>query len=533
MKRYIRMLSFSTVFVVGGILHVLLRQVAFTDCFSQLFYGVMVLIWGRLIKNQIIEKRIRIIYWGIVGVLETYYLLQICRYRLIDGNNRHLWYAYYIPMLFIPLLFFYLTLFINCTEKEKRRPQYLLFAVPTITLAGLVMTNDYHQLFLHLENAGTDSVSASNAGILLYVYCVYSYGMLIAAFIMLFRKCRISISKRKILQLIIIECICLFLLISYVTDICPKINGVKLWNIGEIYAICCVFILEACMQVGLITVNTSYNKIFQETDLPAVIRDLSGKIVYRTKGADAAITPSQESIVRSSDISGGSVTWAVDLSAVNTLNRQITETIGQINARNHYLTTQNAMQEEKASIDARNRVYDRIAGIVSYQLSQIENLLNSDEIDFAKRLKKIVVYNAYIKRRSNLELLRESEEKISVVEINTAIRESVNYLELNQINVSVNFLIDGVMSADAAVLAYDFFETVAEYVLNKVSMLSVTVAERDGIISMRMLTDIPDCSFIDTWSSRELATCNGKIVKTENNQDSILALFFERGGDKS
>ena len=47
MKRYIRMLSFSTVFVVGGILHVLLRQVAFTDCFSQLFYGVMVLIWGR------------------------------------------------------------------------------------------------------------------------------------------------------------------------------------------------------------------------------------------------------------------------------------------------------------------------------------------------------------------------------------------------------------------------------------------------------------------------------------------------------
>jgi len=211
MKRYIRMLSFSTVFVVGGILHVLLRQVAFTDCFSQLFYGVMVLIWGRLIKNQIIEKRIRIIYWGIVGVLETYYLLQICRYRLIDGNNRHLWYAYYIPMLFIPLLFFYLTLFINCTEKEKRRPQYLLFAVPTITLAGLVMTNDYHQLFLHLENEGTDSVSASNAGILLYVYCVYSCGMLIAAFIMLFRKCRISISKRKILQLIIIACICLLL----------------------------------------------------------------------------------------------------------------------------------------------------------------------------------------------------------------------------------------------------------------------------------------------------------------------------------
>lgn len=532
MERYIRMISFSAVFIVGGILHALFVKADFVDCFSQLFCGVVVLVWGMLIKSRIIERRIRIIYMEIVGVLEVYFLLQICRYRLVDGNDRHLWYAYYIPMLIIPFLFLYLTLYMNRSEKEKRHPIHLLFAVMTFVLAGLIMTNDYHQLFLRLDDAMQDSMSTSNAGILLYIYCVYSCGMLVAAFIMLFHKCRISIPRRKILQLVIIVCICVFLFISYVTDIYPRINGTKLWNIGEIFAICCIFVLEGCMQVGLITVNTGYTGIFQETDLPAVIRDVSGKIVYRTKGADAVLTPSPESLVRSSGISGGSVTWAVDLSAVNTLNRQITETIGQINARNHYLTTQNEMQEEKAAIDARNRVYDRIAGMVSHQLAQIEHLLDSDEIDFSKRLKKIVVYNAYIKRRSNLELLRESEDRISVVEIITAIRESVTYLELNQINVSVNFLIDGEMSADAAVLAYDFFETVAEHVLNKVSMLSVTVAERDGIISMRMLTDISDCSFIDKWSCKELTKCKGKIVKTENNQDSILALFFERGGDR-
>lgn len=532
MERYIRMLSFTTVFIVGGILHILLWKADYVDCFSQLFYGVMVLVWGLLVKNQIIERRIRITYWGIVGTMEVYFLLQICRYRLTDGNNRYLWYAYFIPMLVIPLLFLYLTLFINRQKEEPKRPLYRLLAVPTIVLAALIMTNDFHQLFMRLDDSLTDSIKTSTAGVLLYIYYAYSGGMLLAAFIILFNKCRVSISKRKILRLAIVVCICLFLWLSYETEIGPSVHGIKLWNVGEIYAICGIFILEACMQVGLITVNTSYTRIFQETDLPAVIRDITGRDVYRTKGAEAVFSPSEETLVRKSDISGGSVTWAVDLSAVNTLNRQIAETIGQINARNHYLTTQNAMKEEKAAIDARNRVYDRIARIVSSQLTQIEKLLADSETDFTKRLKKIVVYNAYIKRRSNLELLRESEDKISAAEIYTAIAESVNYLELNQINVSVNFLIDGEISVDAAVLVYDFFETVAEYVLNKISMLSVTVAERSGIISIRMLTDIPDCSFIDNWSSRELVACHGKIVKTENNQDSILALSFERGGDR-
>lgn len=530
MERYFRMISFSVFFIIGGILHVLLRTADFADCFSQLFYGVMVLAWGMLVKGQIIDKRMRAIYWQIVIVLEMYFLLQICRYRLADANNRHLWYAYYIPMLVIPLLFFYLTFFIN-RPQETRRHHYALFSIPTVVLAILIMTNDYHQLFMRLDKMGTDSLSLSNAGILVYFYYVYSYGLLVVAFVVLFRKCQVSISKRKVMQLVLILVLCLFLLISYATPISPRINGTRLWNIGEIFAICNIFILEACMQVGLITVNTRYNWIFQNADIPAVIQDADGRRVYQTKGGEAVFVPSEDSLINTSNISGGCVSWVVDLSAVNALNRQITETIEQINARNHYLKTQNSMMEEKAAIDARNRVYDRIAQTVSAQLAKIDEQLADEQTDFSQRLRKIVVYNAYIKRRSNLELLRESGEIISSGEIGTAIRESVNYLQLNQMNVSFSFLIDGDIAVDAAILAYDFFEKVAEYVLDKISMLSIIVAEKDGIISLRMLTDIPDCSFIDGWSSDELIACNGRIVKTENGKDSILALFFERGGD--
>lgn len=533
MERYKRLICFSVVFVIGGILHVLLRSVDLTGCFGQLFYGVMVLVWGMLVNEQIIDRRVRNISWGIVLFLEMYFILQICRYRLTEGYNRPLWYSYYIPMLAIPLLFFYLTLYMNRQKDDIPNPRFFLVSVPAFVIVILIMTNDYHRLFVRLDDITVDSVNKSNAGILVYIYWTYVVLILVSAFVLLFYKCQVSISKQKIIQLIIIFCVCILLLVSYVTKLCPSINGIKLWNIGEIFALVSIYLLEGCMQLGLIQVNTKYTWIFQKTDLPAAIQNSNGEYVYLTNGADAVLNPSKESFVRTSDINGGTVSWAVDLSAVNELNRQITTTIGRIDARNSYLTTQNAVKEEMAAVDARNRMYDRIAGIVGYQLGKIEKLLEEKESDFSERLKKIVVYNAYIKRRSNLELLRESEEIIPVAELYTAISESANYLKLNEIDVTLNFNINGDISANAGILAYDFFETVSENVLNRGSMMSVNLTDSNGKLSIRILTNILDCSFIDNWNRDELPLCRGEIVKTESDSDSILALFFERGGAQS
>lgn len=530
MERYKRLICYSIIFIIGGILHVLLRTVDLTSCFSQLFFGFMVLMWGIQVKDQIIDRRVRNLTVGIVLSLEMYFLLQICRYRLAEGNNRLLWYSYYIPMIIIPLLFFYITLYMNRQKNEAPNSKFTLVAVPAFAIIPLIMTNDFHQLFVRLDGTSVDSITLNNAGILVYVYRFYTIALLIWAFILLFYKCQITISKHKILQLIIILCICLFLLISYVTGLSPKINGVKLWEIGEIYAIVSIFVLEACMLVGLISVNTRYSWIFQETDLPAVIQDRNGEYVYLTKGAGAVINPSKESFVRSSDISGGSVSWAVDLSAVNELNRQISDTIEQINARNRSLSIQNTIKEETAAVDARNKVYDRIAGIVSKQLRCIDELLAEEEQDFSQRLKKIVVFNAYIKRRSNLELLRESDEVISAGELYTAISESIGYLKLNQIEISFIFELAGDISVDACILAYDFFEGIAETVLSRASRLAVNVTEKDGRIYLRILTDMADSSAIDDWKCDEFVPCKGIINKTENDSDSIFVLSFEKGG---
>lgn len=530
MERYKRFIIFSIVFLIGGILHVVLREVDFTACFSPLFYGVLVLVWGMLVDDQVIDRRVRILVRGIVFFLGMYFLLQICRYRLTNGNSRFFRYAYYIPMIFLPLLFFYITIYMNRQKNDVPDKRLNLVSVPALVLIPLIMTNDLHQLFIRLDDNLVDSVTRTNAGILVYPYWIYTTSLLVVSFVLLFYKCQISISKQKIIQLIITLSVCLVLLVSYVTGLAPKINGVKLWEIGEIYAIISIFVLETCMLVGLISVNTRYSWIFRETDFPAVIKDNNGEVVYRTEGADAVFNPTRESFVKAADISGGSVSWAVDLSSINALNRQIAATIDQIEARNRTLTIQNTIREETAAVDARSKVYDRIAGKVSNQLGKIEELLSLEGEDFSDRLRKIVVYNVYIKRRSNLELLRENEKIIPIEELCMAILESIGYLKLNSIDVNFTCTVDGNMSANANILAYDYFETVAEAVLNRASMLSINLTEKDRRLSLRILADITNCSFMDEWNCEEFEECCGKITKTEDNKDSILVLSFDRGG---
>ena len=152
MERYKRFIIFSIVFLIGGILHVVLREVDFTACFSPLFYGVLVIVWEMLVDDQVIDRRVRTLVRGIVFFLGMYFLLQICRYRLTNGNSRFFRYAYYIPMIFLPLLFFYITIYMNHQKNDLPDKRLNLVSVPAWVLIPLIMTNDLHQLFIRLDD---------------------------------------------------------------------------------------------------------------------------------------------------------------------------------------------------------------------------------------------------------------------------------------------------------------------------------------------------------------------------------------------
>ncbi|MDO5155838.1 MAG: histidine kinase N-terminal 7TM domain-containing protein [Eubacteriales bacterium] len=519
----------AVIFLFGGILHVLLRNVDFTDCFSQVFYGCVVLFWSVTIRERIINYKVRHILYAIIFFMEMYFVLQICKYRLFF-NNRTVWAYYYIPMLIIPILLLDLSLSINRKEREKLDKRLILAAIPGALLVLMIITNNLHMWFLKIDSA-KDEIRISNAGVFYYLYWMYVVIMFVAVTVILFRKCRISISKKRvgILAFTYVMCVGSFLL--HAIGITLKINGVKLWNIGELFAFCMICILEVCIKIGLIPANSNYKKFFYRTDIPAVIKDSKDEVVYTSAKATKFTVPSEDEYIQTQPISGGSVSYMVNLATVNALNREIEDVTEQITVRNNYLKTQNSLKEERASVDARNRVYDRIAEIVSSQTAKINEILDDKETEYASRFKKIAVYNAYIKRRSNMELLSESEKTFSVSEIVTAIAESAEYIKLNDIEVMFSPFATGTVSADIAILTYEFFEEIAEIVLEEVKMMSVILTNKEDILSLRVVINSVKLQFIEKWKEKEVKSCGGKISITKDEEDTIIALSFEKGGE--
>lgn len=518
----------AAIYLLGGILHVLLRNVDFTDCFSQLFFGCVVLLWSVNMSGKIINYKIRHILYSIVFFLEMYFILQICKYRLFF-NNRNVWTLYYIPMLVIPMLLYYLALCLNRKEQDKPDRRFFLAFIPGAVLVLMILTNYLHMYFLKIDGDG-DELRIRDAGVFYYLYWIYIVLMVIAATVILFGKCRISISRQKVIKLAFTYAMCMGVLLLHLVGFRPTINGVALWNIGEMFAFCVIGVLEACIRIGLIPANSNYNEFFYRADIPAVIRNGKDEVVYASDSAGRFAAPSKDEYIQTEPISGGSVSYIMDLSAVNALNREIEDVTEQITVRNNYLKTQNSLKEERAGVDARNRVYDRIAGIVDHQITKIDAILDDSTIDPVERFKKIAVYNAYIKRRSNMELLGQSETTFPVSEIVTAITESAEYLKLNEIDVMFSHFAGGKAAADAAILTYEFFEAIAEIIFEGAKKMSVILTNKEDALTLRIIVNLAGLPFSESWKREEVQASSGTINIMQDDEDTILALSFEKGG---
>ena len=92
-----------------------------------------------------------------------------------------------------------------------------------------------------------------------------------------------------------------------------------------------VGLAESCIELGLIPSNTDYNRLFRLSKNKAVITDHSGKVIYSSSDEMELPPPDEDTLVNTRSIHGGQISWTVDLSALNKLNRQLQETTERIN----------------------------------------------------------------------------------------------------------------------------------------------------------------------------------------------------------
>ena len=501
----------------------------------------LLIAWCVSIRRRLTNRQVRNLLIA-VGILMAFWLtVRTVKYELIaDRTNpigRYIWYSYYIPMILIPLIGIFVVKYID-KPVDYAHPKWMNYlAIPAVLMLALVFTNDLHQQVFRFHKGIELYDTQYQYGIPYYILMAWFIlgGLYFAA--MLLKKSRVPGSKQ--MQRL---------------PLCIMLGAIVFWVLYTLKVIKCdltimdclliVCLVESAIQSGMIPSNTNHRELFDMTTVPLLIVDEDFQPHYVSSSAlplsEADIAKTQtgavhqeNTLLRSTPIHAGRVVWQDDITVQNTLHQQLQSIREQMSEENTLLQAEVELTEHKAKADEQNRLYDRIAQEVAPQLIRAEELMKqvSAKPENARELmSKLCVLGCYIKRRGNLLLLGEDNKQIPAVELEHCIRESLENLRLGGIFTLLNSQCDGTLPVTVVVSIYDFYENVAERLLDKATAFLVNLKCEDGAMTMNI--QIGCSEEIAEQAFTGLTFPCGSFRYEVMEEDVVVSLTTNRGGGK-
>lgn len=509
--------------------------------YAGLFIAWSVSIHYRITQNDIQKYLIisasLMVFWFIVREAKYHFLYEI------DIVCRYLWYSYYIPMILLPAILFVTALRIGRTKTRPLWRSWNLLFVPAVIMIAGVFTNDLHQLIFRFRpgfiNWGTDYTY----GILYAVIINWIAVFILASLAVIFHKCHISRIKKSVWVPIICLIVCTSYLLWTFTD--DFIYGEKLFQVPEMFCFMIVALCESCIQVGLIPSNIGYGDFLNASTVRAQLADKNGSIRYASENA-SPLTPEQikaagghpvlldkDTRLSSQPVGGGRIYWTDNLTAVNNMNDEIAEIKEQLSEYHDLLRAEAELKGRTARAAEQNRLYDVIAAVIKPQLDKLALLLDAAAPDDPRLKEKYAlacVLNAYIKRRSNLELIGENMAEMQSFELVSSIRESVEYLSVYGVSCSFAWEGDGVLPAEALILTYELFEMVVEAAIPRLSGLLVNLTVLDGALLLKLSMEDTNAVIDAGWRADRVGACGGTLSVTKEDGTVFVTFRTRKGG---
>ena len=503
-------------------------------CFllTNLIYIGLAMAWGFSISRRTLHRDDR--RWLLLGcaMAVLWLFLRAVKYRFFsdDAITRHLWYLYYVPQILAPLFSLFAALQLGRREGAAFSRRWYLLFIPAVLLIGGVLTNDLHQLVFRAVPGAATLEADYTHGWMYYLAMTWIVGLLLATGIIVYRKCRVSESRRYAWIPL-----CVFLG-GFALCALSFANIYTFHKMPECFCLTFAAFWESCLQVGLIPTNGYYRYFFSESTVAAQIVNGRGEPVYRAKNAPN-LTPDQleaaacESILLNADtrlqsapVQDGRVYWLEDISKINQIQAQLAEINAQLSEENELIQAENELKRQRAQIEEQNRLMDAMLSLVQPQLLAINRLLSDKS---AQSLKHICILGAYVKRRVNLALICDKKMVVPVDELAHCIRESLTYLTQYGAVCALHQEGRGSVSSREAQTAYDFFEDCLEAALPSLSALMVRLECGERFSIRLMLEDAAGLPNVDQYRTL------GKLTIDDADGALCATLSFDRGGERA
>ena len=497
---------------------------------TNLIYIGLAMAWGFSISRRSLHRNDR--RWLLLGctMAVLWLFLRAVKYRFFsdDTITRHLWYLYYVPQILAPLFSLFAALQLGRREGDALSRKWYLLFIPAALLIGGILTNDLHQMAFRAAPGAVTLEADYTHGRVYYLAMTWIVALLLATGIIVYRKCRVSESRRYAWVPL-----CVFLG-GFALCSLSFANIYTFHKMPECFCLTFAAFWESCLQVGLLPTNGHYRYFFSESTVAAQIVDGQGCPVYRAKNAPN-LTPNQleagarESILLNTDtrlqsvpVQDGRVYWVEDIAKINRIQAQLAEINAQLSEENELIQAENELKRQRTQTEEKNRLMDEMIALVRPQLHQINRLLEEESV---QNLKHVCLLGAYVKRRVNLALICDKKAAVLADELAHCIRESLTYL--TQYGAVCTLHQDGrgdVNSRDVQT-AYDFFEDCLETALPTLSALMVRVECGERFSVRLMLEDAAGLPNVDKYRTL------GKLTIDDADGELCATLSFDRGGE--
>ena len=510
----------------------------FTILRAAIYIGLFVA-WGISVRSRIIQPQVRRYLTAVSALMIFWMTVRSIRYSLEEALwvMRHLWYLYYLPMLFIPLLAVFIALSLGKPESFRLPKWTVLLYIPTAALLLLVLTNDLHQLVFRFPEDAVVWMNEYRYGIVYFPVVGWMVLCALTALVIMLVKCRVP-NSRKVLVLPFVPVV---LSVIYGALYIFQLPWLRLIA-GDVTVVFCLLIaatLESCIQCCLIQSNTHYRELFDASTVGAQITDPEYHVVLSSRAAQEVnietLRQTQQAPVMleggirlsGAPVRGGHVLWTEDVSELLEVLEELQDVKDSLEDNNALLRAEYTLKAREAHIAEQDRLYNIIQRETAPRIKLLAELTDAfetmgDEAQRKQILGKMAVIGAYLKRRSNLIFLADKTPLFQEKELHLTFGESMDNLELCGITCGLLSELEGPVEARQLMKMYDLFEEIVERSIDTMTTITVWIGPADGALRITINTD----------SAADLSPLGSDSVSALRDEDGEwqLCMVLRAGG---
>ncbi len=468
-------------------------------------YLLLFALWGFSLDRRIIQKQALHCLRLTAALMLLWLILRTLKYEFVTDLTvaRYIWYLYYLPMLFIPLLGVYIALTLGKSEEYRLTGKAgFLVAIPGI-LFLLVITNDLHQQVFAFDSGvpGVPDNYGYSHGIFYFCSMGWMVACMIFSLVLLLKKSRVPSGSEKRMRPFVIACITVLYGILYLSGL-PAVR----WWFGDMNVMFCLLyaaIYESCIRCRMIQSNTGYVELFEATTLAACIADRNGNIVIRSRAADEDMVCPKNGLqiirpdgirISSAPISGGYAVWQDNVRPLTELRARLSENKAKIKDNKEKLQEAYLIQKKLNELTEKNRIYDELETKYGKQIARIGQLLKQCEgaepAETQNLLKRILLLGTYIKRGANLYFLSLEYKFLPQQELRLTVDEAVRVITVCGTECSVVYHTTKPMLSSEVARLFDLLKIVAEATINGLHSLFISVSDSEMDLSVECAADL-------------------------------------------